>query len=65
MLHGRSKHIDVQFHFLHELTKNKIMEMVHCPTQDQIADALTKSLKLDIFYRLRELMSVCSTSCVN
>ena len=29
VMHGRCKHIDVHFHFLHELTKDGIVEMVH------------------------------------
>lgn len=65
MLHSRNKHIDVWFHFLCELTKNGVVEMVHFSTQDQVTDALTKPLELDIFCKLREMMGVCLVSCVN
>ncbi|WKA06735.1 hypothetical protein VitviT2T_024621 [Vitis vinifera] len=58
MMHGRSKHIDVHFHFLRDLTKEGVVELVHCGTQDQIADVMTKPLKLDMFLKLRELMGV-------
>ena len=60
VMHGRSKHIDVWFHFLREHTKNGVVEMVHCPTQEQIADVMTKPLKLDTFLKMRGLMGVCS-----
>ena len=30
VMHGHCKHIDVHFHFLRELTKDGIVEMVHC-----------------------------------
>jgi len=30
VLHGRSKHIDVRFHFLRDLTKERKVELVHC-----------------------------------
>ena len=50
VMHGRSKHIDVRFHFLHELTKAGTIKMIHCGTQDQIADVMTKPLKLDAFF---------------
>ncbi|XXG87673.1 hypothetical protein AAC387_Pa11g2303 [Persea americana] len=60
MLHGRSKHIDVRFHFLRELTKDGVVKLVHCHTQEQIADIMTKPLKLDVFVKLRSLMGVCS-----
>ena len=48
-MHGRSKHIDVRFHFLRELTKAGTVELVHCGTQEQLADVMTKPLKLDVF----------------
>ena len=65
MLHSRSKHIDVRFHFLRELTKDGVVKLVHCPTQEQIADIMTKPLKLDVFVKLRSLMGVCSFPDVN
>ncbi|KAH9743180.1 Integrase catalytic domain-containing protein [Citrus sinensis] len=38
VMHGRSKHIDVRFHFLRELTKAGTVELVYCNTQEQLAD---------------------------
>ena len=60
VMHGRSKHIDVRVHFLRELTKAGTVELVHCGTQEQVADVMTKPLKLDAFLKLRELLGVCS-----
>ena len=37
VMHGRSKHIDVRFHFLRELTKAGSVELVHCGTKEQLA----------------------------
>ena len=65
VMHGRSKHIDVRFHFLRDLTKKGVVELVHCGTQDQIANVLIKPLKLDLFLKLRELMGVCEVPNVN
>ena len=64
-MHGRSKHIDVRFHFLRDLSKERVVELVHCGTQDQITDVLTKPLKLDMFLKLRELMGVREVPNVN
>jgi hypothetical protein len=36
------------------------VELVHCGTQDQLADVMTKPLKLDVFLNLRGLLGVCS-----
>ena len=59
-MHGCNKHIDMRFHFLHEITKNGVGEIIHCPTQEHIADVMTKPLKLDTFLKMHGLMGVCS-----
>ena len=60
------KHIDVRFHFLRDLTKAGVVDLVHCQSQDQIADILlTKPLKLEAFEKLRGLLGVWSGSTVN
>lgn len=58
-MHGRCKHIDVRYHFLRDLTKDGVVELVHCSTENQIADILTKPLKLDSFSKLRARLGVC------
>ena len=65
VLHGRSKHIDVRFHFLRDLTKEEVVELGPCQSQEQIADILTKPLKLEAFVKLRGLLGVCSGSVLN
>jgi len=59
VLHGRSKHINVRFHFLRNLTKKGTVELIHCGSQDQIVDIMTKPLKLEMFQKLRKLLGVC------
>ena len=41
------------------------MELVHCGTQEQLADVMTKLLKLDVFLNLRGLLGVCSEMDIN
>ncbi|KAJ8621041.1 hypothetical protein MRB53_029570 [Persea americana] len=65
VMHGRCKHIDVRFHFLRDLTKDGVVKMVHCPTQEQVADIMTKPLKLDAFLKMRDLLGVCLDPEVN
>ncbi|PRQ42077.1 putative RNA-directed DNA polymerase [Rosa chinensis] len=65
VMHGRSKHIDVRFHFLRQLTKDGNVELVYCNTQDQIADAMTKPLKLEVFEKLRDLLGMCLVPGIN
>ncbi|GAU29902.1 hypothetical protein TSUD_379930 [Trifolium subterraneum] len=54
IMHGRCKHIDVRFHFLRNLTKDGIVELKHCKSQEQLADLMTKPLKLEAFLKLKE-----------
>lgn len=65
VIHGRNEHIDVRFHFLRDLTKEEVVELVHCQSEDQVANILTKPLKIDAFVKLQELLGVCSRSSVN
>ncbi|CAL5357308.1 unnamed protein product [Camellia sinensis] len=65
VLHGRSKHIDVRFHFLRDLTRERAVELVYCGTQDQLADMMTKPLTLDAFQRSRSQLGVCQVPELN
>ncbi|PNX94834.1 hypothetical protein L195_g018015 [Trifolium pratense] len=49
IMHGRCKHIDARYHFLRDLTKDGIIELVQCKSEEQTADILTKPLKLEAF----------------
>ena len=64
VLHGQSKHIDVRFYFRRELTKDGVVKLVHCHTQEQVADIMTKPLKFDMFVKLRGL-GVCIDPSIN
>ncbi|XP_048231282.1 secreted RxLR effector protein 161-like [Ricinus communis] len=65
VMHGRSKHIDVRFHFLGDLTKDGVVKLEHCGSKDQLADIMTKPLRLKVFVRLRELLGVSSKLTAN
>lgn len=42
--HARTKHIDIRFHFIrYAIAKGKI-QLEYCPTEDMVADILTKAL---------------------
>jgi len=58
ILHGRSKYIDVRFHFLCTLTMDGVVELKYCGTSEQLADIMTKSLKLKNFVKLQELLGM-------
>ncbi|KAG4958455.1 hypothetical protein JHK87_035088 [Glycine soja] len=56
--HGRSKHIETRFHFIREQVNNGVLKLIYCPTEDQLADLLTKAVKPDRFIKLREEIGV-------
>ena len=60
ILHGRCKHIDVRYHFLRDLVEDGAIDFVYCKSEDQVADILTKPLKVTTFVRLRKLLGVCT-----
>lgn len=65
VMHGRSKHIDVRFHFLRDLVKNGVVELIQCSIREQLVDILTKPLKLDTFLKMRGLLGVCECPSLN
>lgn len=42
--HARTKHINIRFHFIHYTVDNGQLCLIYCPTEDMIADMLTKAL---------------------
>jgi len=42
--HARTKHIDIRFHFIRQVISSGAINMVYCPTDDMMADILTKVL---------------------
>lgn len=60
ILHGRNKHIHVKYHFLRDLVNDGTIRIEYCPTQDQLADGMTKTLKLETFEKFWKRIGVCS-----
>jgi hypothetical protein len=59
VLHSRTKHIEVRYHFLRDNVEKATIVLSHVPTQDQIADIFTKPLDQATFVRLRGELEVC------
>ena len=46
---GRTKHIDVRYHFIRELVERKVLNIQYTESSNQQADILTKPLGLEAF----------------
>ena len=50
--HSRTKHIDVQYHFIQEKLETGVIELKYCQSEHIVADVLTKALARDRHQRL-------------
>ena len=51
--HGRTKHIEIHYHWIREVVNQGKLLLKHCSTEDMVADLLTKSLGKPQVQRLR------------
>ncbi|KAJ0910984.1 putative RNA-directed DNA polymerase [Helianthus annuus] len=58
VIHRRTKHIDVRFHYLRDLVNQETVQLEFCRTEEQLADGMTKPLKLDAYVQIRNKIGV-------
>ena len=63
--HGRSKHIEMRFHYLREQVADGKMNLKHYRTENQIADIMTKRVQVEVFRKLRAMMNIDSLDTMN
>ena len=51
--HSRSKHIDIRHHLVRDLVERKVIQLDYLPTDQNLADILTKALAGPKFIQLR------------
>ncbi|GAA0149860.1 hypothetical protein LIER_37011 [Lithospermum erythrorhizon] len=65
VMHGRCKHIDVRYHFLRDRVKEGVISLIHCGSAEQVADIMTKALKVENFQTLRAALGMIELSEVS
>ena len=58
--HARTKHIELDVHFIRNLISEHELEVQHVPTESQPVDVLTKPLSLDRFRLLCSKLTMCA-----
>ena len=59
ILHRRTKHIEIDIHFVHEKVALGQIRILHVPSAHQFPDIMTKSLPEQLFTDFRSSLCVC------
>lgn len=58
MSHKKTKHFKVKFHFVIDSQREGEINLVYCPSEEQLADIFTKALPKQRFEELRMQLGV-------
>ena len=64
VLHSKTKHIPIKYHFLREQVAQKIVKLDYVSMKEQIADIFTKPLAREPFEYLRDKLGVVSVDTI-
>lgn len=59
VLHGRTKQIDIKFHFIQELVAENTIKLTFCNIDEQFVNVFTKNLIDKKHCKLKDQMGVC------
>ena len=60
VMHSKTKHIPIKYHFLHEQVLEQKGKLEYVPSKEQVADIFTKPLPMEAFEYLRQKLGVFS-----
>ena len=56
--HGRAKHIEIKYHYIRGEVEKGTINLSYCPTQNMMADILTKGLSKEKHCGFRQVMNI-------
>lgn len=64
VMHSKFKHVELDLFFVREKVAQGVFQVGHGPSQDQVADVLTKPLSTGVFHKFQDRLQVISR-CVD
>jgi hypothetical protein len=61
--HSKTKHVDIQYHFVRDMVQEKKVLLMKMDTLKNVADSLTKSMSTEKFSWCRGSMGNVSLDC--
>ena len=61
--HSRTKHIDIQYHFVRDMVESMKVLLEKVDTLENVADSLTKSVSTEKFSWCRVVMGIFALNC--
>jgi hypothetical protein len=58
VIHSKTKHIPIKYHFLRDRVSQKVVKIVYVDTKEQIADIFTKPFPRSTFENIRQKLGV-------
>ena len=56
--HNRTKHIDISYHYVSEQVNLNTVSVKYCPTEDMLADIMTKGISKISFEKFKNKLGV-------
>ena len=58
VVHSKSKHFELDLHFVRDNVQNRVVQLVHIPGRFQVVDPLTNSVSNSTFFHVRHKLKV-------
>jgi hypothetical protein len=56
--HNKTKHIDMQYHFVRNSVQQGVLEIMYCNIEEQVANIFIKALPKDKFYKFEDDLEI-------
>ena len=58
VFHAKTKHIEIDVHYIKDIVQENIVNLQFCPSEDQTTDIFTKSMLEAKFLKLRSMFGM-------